>query len=134
MQLPGHPLQGPNLGRWLQNDAVSARKSTRDTRAIIGRKPLHSRSSIIWPVSGVFSPPISLSNMAEIATIIISLVSWGSRLALDLYKLGGAVSSATRDINRVAKTVTLLSLTLKQVGATIKEDDIVPSPEVCALL
>jgi len=72
--------------------------------------------------------------MAEIAAIIISLVSWGSRLALDLYKLGGAVSSATRDINRIAKTVTLLSLTLKQVGAIVKEDDIVPSPEVCALL
>ena len=70
--------------------------------------------------------------MAEIATII-SLVSWGSRLALDLYKLGGVVSSATRDINRIAKTVTLLSLTLKQVGATIKEDDTVPSPEVYAL-
>lgn len=67
--------------------------------------------------------------MAEIATIIISLVSWGSTLTLDLYKLGGAVSSATRDINRIAKTVTQLSLTLKQVGATIKEDDIVPSPE-----
>ena len=72
--------------------------------------------------------------MAEIATIVISLVSWGSRLALDLYKLGGAVSSGTRDINCIAKTITLLSLTLKQVGATIKEDDIVPSPEVCALL
>lgn len=71
--------------------------------------------------------------MAEIVTII-SLVSWGSRLALDLYKLGSAVSSATRDTNRIAKTVTLLSLTLKQVGATIKADDIVPSPEVCALL
>lgn len=67
--------------------------------------------------------------MAEIATIIISLVSVGSRLALNLYKLGGAVSSATRDINRIAKTVTLLSLTLKQVGAAVKEDDIVPSPE-----
>ncbi|OCL10804.1 hypothetical protein AOQ84DRAFT_387264, partial [Glonium stellatum] len=72
--------------------------------------------------------PISSSTMAEIATII-SLVSWGSRLALDLYKFGRVVPSATRDISRIAKTITLLSLTLKQIGATIKEDDTIPSPE-----
>jgi hypothetical protein len=47
-------LAGPNFGRWpsgCRNDAVSARKPTRDTRAITGRKPLHSRSSLIWPVN-----------------------------------------------------------------------------------
>src|SRR4051812_43940697 len=66
--------------------------------------------------------------MAEIASII-QFVAWGTRLSLGLYDFSSSISSATRDINRIAKGVSLFSLTLKQVGVALKEDDTVPSPE-----
>ncbi|KAF2810177.1 uncharacterized protein BDZ99DRAFT_498359 [Mytilinidion resinicola] len=63
--------------------------------------------------------------MAEI-TSIISHVTWGCRLSLALYRFG-ALSSVTRDMNRIARNVSLFSLTLKHIGATFKEDDSMPS-------
>lgn len=72
--------------------------------------------------------------MAEIASII-QFVAWGTRLSLHLYEFGVSVSSATRDVNRIAKGVSLFSVTLKQVGVSLKEEaslrdsEAVPSPE-----
>lgn len=63
------------------------------------------------------------------AETIIQCVNWGSKLSLALWDLAATAPSAAKDVIRVAKCVSLFSLTLKRVGATIKNDDRVPSPE-----
>ncbi|KAL1643456.1 hypothetical protein SLS58_004814 [Diplodia intermedia] len=66
--------------------------------------------------------------MAEFAPII-QVVAWGTRLSLSLYEFGISNPSATRDANRIAKSVSLFSLMLKQVGTLLREDVTSPSPE-----
>ncbi|KAL1624979.1 hypothetical protein SLS54_003705 [Diplodia seriata] len=66
--------------------------------------------------------------MAEFAPII-QVVAWGTRLSLRLYGFGISNPSATRDANRIAKSVSLFSLMLKQVGTLLREDVTSPSPE-----
>ncbi|KKY24237.1 hypothetical protein UCDDS831_g02569 [Diplodia seriata] len=66
--------------------------------------------------------------MAEFAPII-QVVAWGTRLSLRLYEFAISNPSATRDANRIAKSVSLFSLMLKQVGTLLREDVTSPSPE-----
>ncbi|KAH7062061.1 hypothetical protein B0J12DRAFT_549680, partial [Macrophomina phaseolina] len=66
--------------------------------------------------------------MVEIASII-QVVASGTRLSLSLYDFAISNPSATRDANRVAKSVSLFALMLKQVGTLLKEDLTSPSPE-----
>ncbi|KAF2084215.1 hypothetical protein K490DRAFT_68998 [Saccharata proteae CBS 121410] len=66
--------------------------------------------------------------MAEIASII-QVVAWGTRLSLSLYDFAISCPAATRDANRLAKSVSLFALMLKQVGTSLKEDSTIPSVE-----
>ncbi|OJD32764.1 uncharacterized protein BKCO1_3600024 [Diplodia corticola] len=66
--------------------------------------------------------------MAEFAPII-QVVAWGTKLSLSLYDFAIQNHSATRDANRIAKSVSLFSLMLKQVGTLLREDVASPSPE-----
>lgn len=66
--------------------------------------------------------------MAEFAPII-QVVAWGTKLSLGLYDFGISNPSATRELNRTAKSVSLFSLMLKQVGTLLREDVTSPSPE-----
>lgn len=66
--------------------------------------------------------------MVEIASII-QVVAAGTRLSLSLYDFAISNPSATREANRVAKSVSLFALMLKQVGTLLKEDLTSPSPE-----
>ncbi|KAL9079359.1 MAG: hypothetical protein Q9157_001746 [Trypethelium eluteriae] len=63
--------------------------------------------------------------MAElgIAASIVQIVSLGTKLSFSFYRLASSVSNATNDVNRVAKGVNLFCLMLKQVGATLRDDD-----------
>lgn len=67
--------------------------------------------------------------MADVGAII-SFVSWGSKLALELYKFGATVPHASDDISDIAVTVSDFSLTAKHVATLIKECDHYPSAEV----
>ncbi|KAK8254786.1 hypothetical protein HDK77DRAFT_11940 [Phyllosticta capitalensis] len=66
--------------------------------------------------------------MAEIASVI-NVVAWGTRLSLSLYDFGIANAAATRQANKIAKSVSMLTLMLKQVGTLLKEDTTTPSIE-----
>ncbi|KAK8168481.1 hypothetical protein BKA80DRAFT_308227 [Phyllosticta citrichinensis] len=66
--------------------------------------------------------------MAEI-TSVINVVAWGTRLSLSLYDFGIANAAATRQANKIAKSVSMLTLMLKQVGTLLKEDNTTPSEE-----
>jgi hypothetical protein len=71
--------------------------------------------------------------MAVLADILPN-VGRSSRLALDLYKLAATVrDEAAEDLSRSAKAVNGFGSILKQLGTFIKEDDRIPSYEVCAL-
>jgi hypothetical protein len=67
--------------------------------------------------------------MADLG-VIISFVSWGSKLALELYKFAATVPWAVDDITDIARSVSDFSLTIKHVATLIKEDDSYPSGEV----
>ncbi|KAF2196421.1 hypothetical protein GQ43DRAFT_476342 [Delitschia confertaspora ATCC 74209] len=60
---------------------------------------------------------------------IISFVSWGSKLALDLYKFAATAPLVTIDINDIARNVSNFSLIIKHIATLIKEDDDYPSSE-----
>ncbi|KAF2499825.1 hypothetical protein BU16DRAFT_558118 [Lophium mytilinum] len=64
--------------------------------------------------------------MAEITSTIFHISLLGSRLSLALYRVG-AVSIVPKDINRIASNVSLFSLKLKEIGASLQEDDYMPS-------
>lgn len=66
--------------------------------------------------------------MVEIASII-QVVASATKLALGLYDFGISTPSATRDANRIAKSLSLFALMLKQVGTLLKEDLTSPAPE-----
>lgn len=67
---------------------------------------------------------------------IFQIVSRGSALALEFYKLAPTttIASGTTDISRVAKSISNFSSTVKQIGTIIKEDDSLPSAEVSYVL
>ncbi|KAF2185051.1 hypothetical protein K469DRAFT_577355 [Zopfia rhizophila CBS 207.26] len=66
--------------------------------------------------------------MADLAAIF-SVVSWGSKLALEIYKFATRTLHASNDLSLVAKSISNFSLTIKQLGANIKDNDRFPSPE-----
>jgi hypothetical protein len=70
--------------------------------------------------------------MADLAGVF-SIVSWASSLALELYKLATKAPSALNSINTITKSISNFSSTVKQVGTIIREDDSLPSPEVCCI-
>ncbi|KAJ9645224.1 hypothetical protein H2199_003230 [Coniosporium tulheliwenetii] len=66
--------------------------------------------------------------MSEIASIA-QVVAEGTRLSLDLHEFGALVPTATEDVNRIAKALSLLSLELRQAGETLRQDDSIASGE-----
>ncbi|KAF2474602.1 uncharacterized protein BDR25DRAFT_332020 [Lindgomyces ingoldianus] len=71
--------------------------------------------------------------MADLAAIF-STVSRGARLALELNELAATTPDATYNLHRIAKSVSNFSLTVKQVGTLIKENDHLPSLEAIDVL
>jgi hypothetical protein len=66
--------------------------------------------------------------MADLGAII-SFVSWGSKLALELYKFAATVPWASEDITDIACTVGDFSLTTKHVATLLRENDHYASAE-----
>ncbi|KAI9714525.1 MAG: hypothetical protein M1820_000486 [Bogoriella megaspora] len=62
--------------------------------------------------------------MAElgIAASIIQIVGLGTKLSFSFYHLASTVATATNDVNRVARGVSLFCLMLKNVGAALRAD------------
>lgn len=70
--------------------------------------------------------------MAVLAAIL-PLVSQSSALALVLYHLAAADAHTAKELLEAAKAISNLALIVKEVGTIIKEDDRLPSAEVCML-
>ena len=68
--------------------------------------------------------------MAVLAAIL-PVVSRSSALALDLFKTAAASPDAAKELVEIANRINGFASILKQVGTIIKEDDRLPSPEVC---
>jgi hypothetical protein len=80
------------------------------------------------------SLPSTMTNTAgtmsnDNITTVLQMVAWGTRLSFGLYDFSANVSSASGDVNSLAKEVNLLALVLRQVGANLKEDGNLPSDE-----
>lgn len=60
---------------------------------------------------------------------VLSMVAHGTKLSFGLYDFSAHVSSASGDINSLAKEVNLLALVLRQVGSSLKEDGKIRSDE-----
>jgi hypothetical protein len=73
-------------------------------------------------------PCITMSMANENITTVLQMVAWGTRLSLGLYDFS-AVLPDTGDVTNLAKEVNLLSLVLRQVGATLKEEKQLPSDQ-----
>lgn len=71
--------------------------------------------------------------MAVLAAIL-PVVSRGSCLALELYQFAASSPGQAKDLIEVAKAINNFASILKQVGTIIKEDDRLPSYEVCFTL
>jgi hypothetical protein len=70
---------------------------------------------------------VAMSN--DSITTVLQMVAWGTRLSFGLYDFSACVSSASGDVNSLAKEVNLLALVLRQVGANLKADGKIPSEE-----
>jgi len=68
--------------------------------------------------------------MAVLAAIL-PVVSRSSCLALELYQFAASSPGEAKDLVKVAKAINNFASILKQVGTIIKEDDRLPSYEVC---
>ena len=68
--------------------------------------------------------------MAVLAAIL-PVVSRSSCLALELYQFAASSPREAKDLIEVAKAINNFASILKQVGTIIKEDDRLPSYEVC---
>lgn len=68
--------------------------------------------------------------MAVLAAIL-PVVSRSSCLALELYQFAASSPGEAKDLTKVAKAINNFASILKQVGTIIKEDDRLPSYEVC---
>lgn len=63
---------------------------------------------------------------------ILPVVSRSSGLALELYRVAASSSNeAAKDLIKAAAATNDFASILKQIGTIIKEDDSLPSPEVC---
>ncbi|KAF2435059.1 hypothetical protein EJ08DRAFT_388460 [Tothia fuscella] len=62
----------------------------------------------------------SMSN--DNITTVLQMVAWGTRLSFGLYDFSANVTSASGDVNSLAKEVNLLSLVLRQIGANLRQD------------
>ena len=71
--------------------------------------------------------------MAELAGIL-PVVSRCSCLALELYQFAASSPGEARDFLKVVKAINNFASILKQVGTIIKEDDRLPSLQVCDFL
>jgi hypothetical protein len=71
--------------------------------------------------------------MAVLAAIL-PVVSRSSCLALELYQFAASSRGEAKDLIKVAKAINNFASILKQVGTIIKEDDRLPSYEVCCFL
>lgn len=95
-------------------------------------------SSGIFPVSTLTlsDPNIATSSVGMMAVLaaILPVVSRSSSLALELYRVAAESKEAAKQLIKVASAVSSFALILKQVGTIIKEDDRLPSPEVCLAL
>lgn len=69
--------------------------------------------------------------MAVLAAIL-PVVSRSSCLALELYQFAASSPGEAKDLIKVAKAINNFASILKQVGTIIKEDDRLPSYEVCS--
>jgi len=70
--------------------------------------------------------------MAVLAAIL-PVVATSSSLSLEIYRVAAREQDKTaRHLVRAAKVVNQFALSLKQIGAMIKQDDQLPSHEVCA--
>jgi hypothetical protein len=72
--------------------------------------------------------------MTSEITNVLQMVRWGTRLSLSLYDFAAGVPTATKDITGLAKETNLLSLVLRQVGSSLKEDGAIPSDEAVQCL
>lgn len=70
--------------------------------------------------------------MAVLAAIL-PVVSRTSALALELYKAAAESPEAAKELVAVANKINGFAGILKQTGTIIREDDRLPSPEVCRL-
>lgn len=70
--------------------------------------------------------------MAVLAEIL-PVVSRSSNLALELYRLTAQPQDVAKEFVKVASAINEFALILKQVGTLIKEDDRLPSHEVCRI-
>jgi len=68
--------------------------------------------------------------MAVLAAIL-PIVSRSSCLALELYRFAASSSTEAESFLKVARAINGFAAILKQVGTIIKEDDRLPSYEVC---
>jgi hypothetical protein len=65
---------------------------------------------------------------------ILPVVSRSSALALELYRVAAESPEAAKGLVGVANQINGFALILKQVGTIIKEDDLLPSPQVRLVL
>jgi hypothetical protein len=71
--------------------------------------------------------------MMAVLDSILPVVSRSSGLALELYRVAAeSRDEAAKDLTRVAGATNNFASVLKQVGTIIKEDDRLPSHEVCS--
>lgn len=65
---------------------------------------------------------------------ILPAVGRISGLSRELYRVAAANHKAAQDFIKAASSVNSFAATLKQIGTIIKEDDRLPSREVCTSL
>jgi hypothetical protein len=61
------------------------------------------------------------------------MISRSSALALELYRVAAESPEVAKEFIKVAGAINSFASILKQVGTIIKEDDRLPSPEVCLI-
>ena len=74
-------------------------------------------------------PAISANMSNDSNALVLNTEERGTKLSFGLYDFSMNVSSATGDIDRLAKQVNLLSLGLRQAGDNLKKYGTLPSAE-----
>lgn len=69
--------------------------------------------------------------MMAVLAAILPVVARSSGLALDLYRVTAGSHEVASELIKAAKVINHFALNLKQIGTIIKEDDRLPSHEVC---
>jgi hypothetical protein len=91
----------------------SPKRILEDTLTVDGISHTGSRPSKV---------PVAPPRPVVESTTILQMVAWGTRLSFGLYDFSAIVSTASGDIDHLAKEVNLLSLVLRQIGSNLKED------------